>query len=722
MIFFSFSSGHRPRQGIWQCRGFRRWSRCALNKLSNVLQTKSRECSIVGMVQPPTSYSRCVTAIRILVILILAVYKPVTGQTVGITGVSVPALASFDQVMTTIMNKYGIPGAQLAVSTQGRLVLARGYGLADVDSLTPVQPDSLFRIASLSKQVTSVAILQLVQNGRLGLDDAAFSYLPDLHGPTGVNQDSRIAEITIRNLLQHSGGWNRNVSPDPMFDDSITAATTLGEESPASSETLIRYMLGKPLDFDPGTQFEYSNFGYCVLGRILERITKQPYEDYIRSQVLAGLGIDRMHIGQSLAAGRAPGEVTYYMQVGSAEKSSVFPYGPTTVPEPYGGYYLEAQDSHGVWLASAPALLKFWNAIDGLRGATLLNAQSLAQMTQRPSIPYWTDTPVWYGLGFYIIPADTGYDWWHDGSVPGARTYVLRTHDGYAWAALFNMRLNNSSDDANFFNDLVTGLRKAQSAVTTWPSTDQFGDFGPLPKPAPAIDGQNGVLSAANFQRGIVPGSWASIFGASFSGQTSGLSSSDIFNGTFPTALNGVQVTFVDESGNTASGYVSYVSPGQINVQVPSGLAAGGAQVKVTYGGQTSYPVVAQVLNNAPGLFQYFAGSQSYASAFFPDGTLAGDPTVTASSRAATPGDVISLYGTGFAPSPSGAIAPSPASVNATVSIGGTAAPVQFAGLVGPGLFQVNVTVPKLTSGDFPVAVTVNGVTSFGNPVLSVRP
>lgn len=677
---------------------------------------------MVGMVRSLSSRGRRPAPIRLTATLFLVLSQPVIGQTVGITGVSVPALAPFDQAMTTIMNKYGIPGAQLAVSTQGRLVLAHGYGLADVDSLTPVQPDSLFRIANLSKQITSVAILQLVQNGRLGLDDAAFSYLLDLHGPTGVTQDSRIAKITIRNLLQHSGGWDRNVSPDPMFDDSIVAATALGEESPASSETLIRYMLGQPLDFDPGTQFEYSNFGYCVLGRILERITQQRFEEYIRSHLLAGVGIDRMHIGQTLATGRAPGEVSYYMQVGSGEKSSVFPFGPTTVPEPYGGYYLEAQDSHGGWLANAPDLLKFWNAIDGLRGAALLNPQSLAEMTQRPSIPYWTDTPVWYGLGFDIIPADTGYDWWHDGSLPGARTYVLRTHDGYAWAALFNMRLKNSSDDANFFDDLVASLRNAQSAVTTWPSTDQFGDFAPLPKPAPAIDGQNGVVSAANFQRGIVPGSWASIFGANFSSQTSGLSSSDTGDGTFPTALNGVQVTFLDAGGNAAPGYLSYVSPGQINVQVPSGLAAGGAQVQVTSSGQKSYPVVAQVLNNAPALFQYFAGSQSYASAFFPDGTMAGDPTVTAGSRAAKPGDVISLYGTGFAPSPSGAVTPSPASVTATVSIGGIAVAVQFAGLVGPGLFQVNVAVPKLVSGDYSVAVTVNGVTSFGQPVLALRP
>src|SRR5579862_9356849 len=103
------------------------------------------------------SVSNLPTPCGLMTILLLV--PPSPGQTIGITGASVPELAPFDSAITGLMRKYQLPGAQLAVSANGRLVLAHGYGLADVDSLTPVQPDSLFRIASLSKQLTAVAIL-----------------------------------------------------------------------------------------------------------------------------------------------------------------------------------------------------------------------------------------------------------------------------------------------------------------------------------------------------------------------------------------------------------------------------------------------------------------------------------------------------------------------------------------------------------------------------------
>src|SRR5215469_13092928 len=147
---------------------------------------------------------------------LLFVYLPLLfvthlpGQTIAITGQSAPTLSPFDELMVSLMEKYGLPGGQLAVTQNGRLVLAHGYGVAD--STTQVQPDSLFRIASLSKQFTSVAILQLVQQGKLSLDEPAFAILSDIQPIPGAVEDPRLARITIRNLLQHSGGWDRVTS------------------------------------------------------------------------------------------------------------------------------------------------------------------------------------------------------------------------------------------------------------------------------------------------------------------------------------------------------------------------------------------------------------------------------------------------------------------------------------------------------------------------------
>lgn len=191
-----------------------------------------------------------------------------------------PSLAPFDQLMTGLLSKYGIPGGSIAITKNGRLIFARGYGYADADAQIPAQPDSRYRIASLSKAITAVTVMHLVEQGLLTLDQPAFALLPDLQPPGGSTPDPRLASITIRNLLNHTGGWDDTATGsnfDPMFNSpKITQA--LSVPAPASTENIIRYMRGQPLQFAPGTQYAYSNFGYAVLGRIIERVTGMSYE------------------------------------------------------------------------------------------------------------------------------------------------------------------------------------------------------------------------------------------------------------------------------------------------------------------------------------------------------------------------------------------------------------------------------------------------------------
>src|SRR5439155_13454828 len=110
--------------------------------------------------------------------------------------------------------------------------------------------------------------------------------------------DPRLSEVTVRHLLQHSGGWNREKSGDPMFK-AAEISSELGVPSPPSSLNIIRYMMGRPLDVDPGTRYAYSNFGYCVLGRILEQRSGESYENYVKKQVLGPMGITRMTLGRA---------------------------------------------------------------------------------------------------------------------------------------------------------------------------------------------------------------------------------------------------------------------------------------------------------------------------------------------------------------------------------------------------------------------------------------
>lgn len=394
----------------------------------------------------------------------------VAAQGVPMTGPAVPGMASFDRTMLRLLATWQIPGGAVAVARDGRLVFARGYGLAESEAAQPVLPDALFRIASLSKPITAAAVLRLVEDGRLDLDTRAFALLRPL-APPGIDPDPRLERITVRQLMQHSGGWDPSRSFDPMFMPwTRRAAEAVGAPAPASCETVIRFMRGQRLDFDPGTAYAYSNFGYCVLGRVVEAASGQRYEEYVRAQVLERAGITRMRIGRTLLQGRAEGEVRYYGFPGQGTAPSVFPEGGQ-VPLPYGGFYLEAMDSHGGWIASAVDLVRFASALS--RGA-VLRPETVRPMVARPSPPLWAGSAAYCAMGWMVRPAGRDANWWHVGSLPGTASIVVRTSDGMVWAALFNSRPQNAD---RFTEELDAALWQAVRDVTEWPSHDLFGQF-----------------------------------------------------------------------------------------------------------------------------------------------------------------------------------------------------------------------------------------------------
>lgn len=389
-------------------------------------------------------------------------------QSVPITGLAVPALVGFDQFMIYLINQ-GIPGGALAIAKDGQLVYARGFGWADQEAHQPVQPDSLFRIASISKPVTSVAILKLVEDGKLDLDAKVFCapggscLLGHLQPPPGVTvKDPRLYDVTVRHLLYHVGGWDRAKSGDPMFlPITERAARALGVPHPPSCEVIIRYMLGQRLDFAPGSTYAYSNFGYCVLGRVIEKVTGQSYEEYVKINVLKPMGVTRMQIGRTLPEARAEGEVKYY---GAPSLRCVFP-DMTSCTTPYGGFYLEAMDSHGGWIASAVDLLRFVTAIDGRRPPAFLKPETVNLMIS----PYWPGPTSYYAMGWGVQIVGTGATWDHTGALDGTRTFLLRRYDGLAWAVLFNLR-------TEIFG-LYRELERLAAGVPEWPAHDLFGQY-----------------------------------------------------------------------------------------------------------------------------------------------------------------------------------------------------------------------------------------------------
>ncbi len=386
------------------------------------------------------------------------------------------ALQPFDDEVEAFMKARSIPGGSLAIVKDRKLIYARGYGLANREKNLPVQADSLFRIASISKPVTAVGILKLVEQGKLKLEDKVLETLRLPEKPL----DPRWEQITIRHCLQHTGGWDRDASFDPMFRPG-TIATTLSVEAPAKPEHIIRYMLARKLDFDPGQRYAYSNFGYCLLGRVIEQLTKKDYESFMKASVLTPAGISRMQIGRTTVDLQAKGEVKYYM-ADNATADAVFPGIKQRVPWPYGGFYLEAMDAHGAWIASAVDLVRFASAFDEPAKSPLLKADTIREMFSPPAAPVARTTEgklkdFYYGLGWQVRPVgrEGKANTWHSGSLPGTSTLLVRRWDGLDWAVLFNLR----SNDEKLPNGAIDGaLHKAAGKVTEWPKEDLFPKFG----------------------------------------------------------------------------------------------------------------------------------------------------------------------------------------------------------------------------------------------------
>ena len=227
---------------------------------------------------------------------------------------STSSTTSYDSVITSLMKKYQVPGGAVAVINNGKLVLARGYGLSDTGNTLIAHPDSLFRIASLSKQITSAVVLTLVQNGKLSLTDKPFTLLgftPDPSKP----ETAALAKITIQELLHHTGGWSRetgctncSTEGDPMFEsETIAAAQSI--PSPPDCDHIIQYMLSQPVYWTPGKVYDYSNFGYCVLGAVIEKVTGKSYASYAATSVLGPSGANRHRAGPNHLGRRPRGRV-----------------------------------------------------------------------------------------------------------------------------------------------------------------------------------------------------------------------------------------------------------------------------------------------------------------------------------------------------------------------------------------------------------------------------
>ncbi|MFO0966604.1 MAG: serine hydrolase domain-containing protein [Gemmataceae bacterium] len=308
----------------------------------------------------------------------------VLARKVPISGKAGPGLDVLDEAILSVMDHHGIPGAALAIAKNGKLVYAKGFGWADLAAGAAVEPFTIFGLASCSKPITALAILALIEQGKLNLDDRAFDILNHITAPRGVRVDPRIATITIRQLLNHSGGWDRSKSGD-LMNQSPLIARRLGVPMPLTEDQFLSYLLTVPLDFNPGAQMQYSNNGYIALGRIVEKVSGMSYERFIQENILKPAGVRAVYLNHGAGRYKA-GEAHSYVA------------GAATELPPMDLRLIKAAAG---WNASAVDLTRLLTALDGSRGKAALQGTTFQQMLALPPPPLAVQgtarTPAWAG-------------------------------------------------------------------------------------------------------------------------------------------------------------------------------------------------------------------------------------------------------------------------------------------------------------------------------------
>lgn len=317
------------------------------------------------------------------------------------------------------MNANNIPGLSIAIAIKGKPAYVEAFGIADRETGEAVTPQHRFRIASISKTITATGIFALIEAGKLRLDSYVFGpasvlgadypsapsvqSLMKADAPRALNE-----QITIEHLLTHTtGAWEHGPN-DP-----------LRKNKEMTHRQLIAWTLEHmPLTSAPGQAFAYSNFGYCILGRVIEKLTGQPYAQYIQDNILKRCGITDMQIAKNRREERAVDEVKYY--------------NPSSTYDPY-MRDVARLDSCGGWIGTPGDLTNFFVHIDGFKDTDqLLSDDTLRVMTTPSAV-----NPR-YAKGLFIDRRDGRDNWWHDGLLGGTTTVSARTGGHFCWSAFTN--------------------------------------------------------------------------------------------------------------------------------------------------------------------------------------------------------------------------------------------------------------------------------------------
>ena len=333
--------------------------------------------------------------------------------------------------------QYRVPALSVAISTGGRFVYDRAGGMADPQHMVQAQQDTLFRIADLSKPITAVTIFSLIENGKLHLDDKIFGSA----GILGTNFGSPpyrpyVTDITLDHLLTHTaGGWGADDN-DPMLHNNGWNAAKL----------IAATIKDVSLMSQPGTQWTYSNFGYCILGRVIEQVTGQPYEGYVQTNILGPCGITGMQIARNEERQRGLSEAVYSGQYSEA---------------PY-KINVSRMDSTAGWIGSSTQLVQFLDHVAGAPNIpALLKPETVRAMTT--PAPAYPAGSARYARGWMVSDEGAG-SWWHSGSLPGSTSLMIRSAAGSCSAVICNTRTQPHEEMDSDLYGMMMGMMQNLSA------------------------------------------------------------------------------------------------------------------------------------------------------------------------------------------------------------------------------------------------------------------
>jgi CubicO group peptidase (beta-lactamase class C family) len=369
------------------------------------------------------------------------------------TGAYVPELQAVDTLLQNFMVGKSIPGGTIAITHNDKVIYERAIGYSNEARSVPMQETALMRLASVSKPVTASAIQQLAKDGQLNLNTKVFNIngnggILNITPYNGTLGDSRLQDITVQQLLEHTGGWNRDTAGDLAFRD-VQIANAVGVPSPPGIANSAQYILSQPLQFTPGTSYNYSNIGYMFLGMVVEAVSGEGYENYVDSKVLAPAEIPAWEVnaGRTFAADQNPREPVYSSPYTA---QNVYDPGGPYVSSPYGGWDHDKALAFGGLIGSSKAIAQ-------LAEYRIAAGPEIGKLRS----DYTTYSSYW---------------WYHTGSLDGTDTLLLEASwKDWTYSILFDRR---PTDGSSYSEPLVNSMQSILEGLGTWPAALVYaGDF-----------------------------------------------------------------------------------------------------------------------------------------------------------------------------------------------------------------------------------------------------